>query len=230
MFTSDFIINVNDTLRGTDDDPPAAGTDEFDYWLRVANRVRSDVYSDTSKAWASTYAVLNLGAVSASATPIYNLGATFLSPANDAYVLDASSRRTDFKIIKPQEKDPRYQQVYIASINPQKLYFTQEILAAHQIVGGTLYLPGYFMPADLTGDDAEAEVVIVDYDNWLIVATAAQLAFNDLTYEDKFTDLNNRANSLYKQMVSLNRRGTYDNPRQTPYNVPRIPGTSNSYR
>ncbi len=54
------------------------------------------------------------------------------------------------------------------------------------------------------------------------MAVASEIAFNDITYEDKASDLNAKANALYRQMVSDERKGTYNNPIQTPVNVYRI--------
>jgi len=55
---------------------------------------------------------------------------------------------------------------------------------------------------------------------------AAELASNDLTYESKYPDLAGRANELYKQMATNNRRGTSGNPRTVQTKVDRITGAS----
>lgn len=219
MQVSDFIQEVNDALRGVDDDAPSSGTDEFNYWLRIANRLRRNLYRDASKQWAATFEVLELGAVSATTEATFDLDDEVISPASTCYVLTSEGHRHDFEIIKPQEVNYSKQQVYIAGRDPQTLYFTKEITSDDQIVGGTLYLPGYVMPEDFTNEN---ETIIIDDPDWLITATAAKIAFNDLTYEDKYPDLNSEANSLYNQMVKNNRRGTYGNPRKSPYDVPKL--------
>jgi hypothetical protein len=222
MLVSAFLTNVNDALRALDDDTPTFGTDEAEYWLRVANRKKNELYEDVTKSWASTYAVLDLGAIVAAASPSYNISATFLAPANKAYVVDTDDHRHEYTIIKPEAQNSNAQAVFVAGQNPQKLYFTQEIIASSQIVGGTLYLPGYFIPANMTASDG---TVPVDDPYWLVMATASEIAFNDLTYEDKAPDLNAKANALYDLMVAKNRRGTYNNPTVSPTNVTRIRDT-----
>lgn len=220
MTTSQFLTDVNDVLRGTDDDPPNIGTDEANYWLRTANRIRRTLYRDTSKQWSSTYAVAELGTVSASPDPTFDLDDTFLSPAASAYVIKGD-QRTDIDIVKPQERSTYHQAVYIAGQDPEVLYFSKEIPVADNIVGGILYLPGYFMPDDINTKSGSAQIIVDDTD-WLVTATAAELAFNDITYENKAGDLNARANALFSTMVKNNRRTSYGNQRTTPYEVKRI--------
>ena len=57
---------------------------------------------------------------------------------------------------------------------------------------------------------------------WGVLAAASEIAFNDIIYETKAPDLNEKANSRYRQMMARNRRGTYNNPRRIPRNMPRI--------
>lgn len=220
MTTNQFLQDTNDVLRGTDDDAPLIGSDEANYWLRTANRIRRTLYRDTSKQWGSTYDVAELGTVSAATAPTFDLDDTFLSPATSAYVINGDYR-TDLDIIKPQEQDSRLQAVYIAGQDPEVLYFSKEILTADNMVGGTLYLPGYFMPDDISTNSGTAQIIVDDTD-WLVTATAAELAFNDITYENKAADLNGRANALFSTMVKNNRRTSYGNHRTTPYEVKRI--------
>ncbi len=209
------------SLRGTDDDTPAAGTDEANYWLRVANRLRRNLYRDLSKQNRAAYQILELGTVSASETPSFDLDDNFLGASDDCYIIDKASSRHDFTIIQPQEKSYLKQQVYIAGVNPQTLYFSQPITTSSTYIGGTLYLPAYVLPDDLTSNST----IDVDDPDWLVTATAAKIAFNDVTYESKAADLNAEANSLYKVMLANNRRGTYGNPRRSPTSVTRIRDT-----
>lgn len=218
MLVSQFFTRTNNVLRGIEDDVPISGTDEYAYWLDTLNRKKDELYRDIKK-WSNIYQVLEVGTITASNAPEYELAEEFLAPANNVYVLTVDGNRTEYEIIKPQEVNPNKQQVYIAGGNPQILYFTQPILADSNIVDGTLYIPGYFMPDDMIS--ANDELPFSD-PNWAVMAVASEIAFNDLTYEDKAPDLNSKANALYAQMVKLNRRGTYDNPRVTPTNVRRI--------
>lgn len=71
------------------------------------------------------------------------------------------------------------------------------------------------------------DVIAVDDPDWAVMATAAELAFNDITYEDKSAEINTKANALYKEMAQNNRANGFDNPRKVQTNVQRITGTSN---
>ena len=222
MLVSEFMSEVNDNLRGIDDDAPVADSTEWQYWLRVANRIRRTLYRDLSKSWPATYTLAEIGTIAASTDPTFDLEEEYLGPANDAYVIDLEGHRRDFKIIKPQEKDYRQQEVFVAGADPQVLSFTKEIITGDAMIGGTLFLPAYFMPDDMAN---ASDTVVVDDPDWLAMATASEIAFGDITYEDKAPDINNKANTLYKAMIQNNMRGTYGNARITPTRVQRIPGT-----
>jgi hypothetical protein len=221
MTTTTFLQLVNDAYRGTDDVAPIIGTDDANYWLRTASRIKRNLYSTAGLQWNSTYQVLNLGTISVNAAPAFDLDDTFIGPAESCYVIDLQGSRHDFPIIVAQEQDYGKQAVFIAGQDPEQLFFTQAITAADGYIGGTLYLPAYVMPDDINTTSGTATVVVDDPD-WLVVATAAKLAFNDITYEAKAADLNNEANALYRQMVQTNRRGTTTNPRRSRTQVVKI--------
>lgn len=227
MILQDFINRVNYALRGVDDEAPTLGSDEWIYWVDTLNRKKDELYLDTTKNWATTYQVANLGAVQASTTPTYELEDEFINPANMAYILTSTGARREYKIIKPEESTTNTQAVYIAGTDPQTLYFSQAIVTGDDIINGTLYLPGYYMPEDVLPTNANALIPLPDA-NWGVMAVAAELAFGDITYEDKTENLNAKANGLYNQMVMRNRKGTYGNTRQSPTYVNRIPDTRRS--
>lgn len=212
---TDFLQATNDVLRGTDDDPPVIGTDEASYWLRTANRIRRNLYRNASLQLVGSYQVLELGTVSASAAPSFDLDDNFIAPAESCYVIDSSGSRHDFKVIKPQQREPQTQSVFIAGQDPQTLFFSSAITSTQNYIGGKLFLPAYVMPDDMSTASGSATVVVDDPD-WLVIATAAKLAFGDITYEDKVADLNAEANALYNVMIKNNRRGSYGNTRTTP--------------
>lgn len=109
--------------------------------------------------------------------------------------------------------------MYISGLNPKQITFYEDIDTA--IVGGTLQVPGYFVPNNLTSD---SDVIPVDDPYWLVYAVASELAFNDLTYADKADSLNTKANNLYIQMASNNRRGVSGGPRVARTSIVRITG------
>lgn len=219
MNTTQFLTEVNYSLRGTDDDAPELGTAESNYWISTANRVRRGLYKNAANLQLrSAYAVLNVGTVSANATPSFDLDDTYIGAASAPYVVDSEDRRHELSLIQPQEAEGQSMAVYVAGIDPQVLYFANEITATENIVGGTLYLPAYSMPDDISTTSATATIVVEDAD-WLVAATAAEIAFNDLTYEDKAEGLNAKANSLYQQMTRTNRRGVSGSPRRSRYEM-----------
>lgn len=221
MTLGELIVKVNYALRSLDDDPPTEGTEEYTYWLSLYNSKKNELYEDVTKNWASAYSVESLGLVTVDSTPSFNLGAEFLAAANQAYILKLDGNKTYIPLIKPNEAETK-SGMYIAGYNPQVAYLTGAVTADQDIVGGTLYLPGYFLPADLT---TETDDINVPDPNWAVAAVAAEVAFADLSYEDRSEALNSKANMLYNLMVKKNRRGTYGEPRITPTRVHRIRGT-----
>lgn len=287
MQVDTFLEEVNDALRSTDDDTPAVGSDEANYWLRTARRLRRNLYNNAKIQWKSRYketppnepgtvataatttltgtdtkfndyragdkilvageTVRTIDAIASdtsltvtvafsntasgktftrqtiigSGVESYSLHRNLILPSSTCYVVDADDHYTYFDIIHPNARKTSNQQVFISDENPQVLTFTNEVESTYDYVGGTLYLPGYYLPDDFS---AASDLIDVDDPDWLVVATAAKIAFGDLTYEDKFADLNAEANALYAQMTHKNRKGTFNNPTKSTYNTQRISG------
>jgi hypothetical protein len=222
VLTSEFLVEVNDALRGTDDDAPTFGDDEANYWVRILNRKKRELYEDVTQTWANTFdGTRTLGTISASATPTFDTEDDFLAPSDKVYVVTTEDQVVEYNVIKPQERLRFRREVYIAGMDPQVLYFSKEINEDENIVGGTLFLPGYYMPDDIT---AATDTLPFLSPDWAVLAVAAEVAGNDIVYEDKEANLTTKANNLYTLMVRKNRRGTYGNPRTTPTVVNRIRG------
>lgn len=221
MTVSTLIQRINYALRGTDDDAPTEGTEEADYWLSVVNQKKDEWARDPNESWRSLFEVRDAADPTVTAgVQIYDLDDDFIRPADSVYVMVGSDRH-DFNLVSPELRDETPLAVYIVQTNPQTLVFNDSISATDSIVGGTIYVPGYFLPADMTEftDD-----VPVDDPNWLSMACASEIAFNDVSYEDKAADINAKANALYTQMKTTNKRGTPTNLRKVPTNVTRIRG------
>jgi hypothetical protein len=156
----------------------------------------------------------------------YSVHRNFVVPSDKAYIVISSTNIPEFVIGKPQERDRYLNEVYFSGKNPRTVTFYNTIDASNNSnwIGGELKIPGYYAPNDVTGDDDD---ILIDDPFWLVYAVASELAFNDLTYEDKAPDLNAKANNLYQGMVNDNRRGTNNNPRIARTNVNRIPGVRN---
>jgi hypothetical protein len=219
MNVTQLFTQINSAYRGSDDDPPTTGTD-FELWLATANRKQDEWCRDTQNKWRSLWGNDNLASVVAASTQDYNLGAVFLEPS-DKVIVTVGSNTYEYVVVQPQERDRFANSVYISGQNPQVLTFVDPITATSPIVGGTITVAGYALLADLT---AGGDTILVDDPYWLALATASELAFNDITYSDKSPDLNNKANARYAMMAKNNRRGTSGNPRTSRTNVMRIGG------
>lgn len=219
MTGAEFIVRVNDRVRGTDDDPPAIGSDEANYWFRLLNQKKDELYGDVTKRWRNIFeSNREVGTVTSGDFSI-ELPDDLLIPSDVCYVIDADGHRTDYKIAQPQARDRFTREVYISG-TPATLFFTNTINIGDLIVGGTLYLPGYYLPEDITAND---DLPFPD-PNWAVLAVAAEVAGNDIVYEDKEANLNTKANNLYRLMVKRNRANPHGYPNKSAYNVHRIRG------
>lgn len=222
-----FLKRVNYALRGTDDDTPTPADEDGTYWIETLNRKKDEVYDDTTKNWRSGFSEgASLGTVSAAVRPTFPLPESFIAPATDVSIIDTDGQYHFFDIIDPSEADRRVQAAYISGHNPEMLTFSAEVTADSALVGGEVWLPGYFRPDDIDPADPNIDnlVVPIDDPNWAVMAVAAQVAFNDITYEEKFDDLEGQASVLWKNMVKKNRKRGRKNPKVTPTLVKRIRG------
>ena len=191
--------------------------------VRTIDTITSDTVLTVTVAFANTDSALTFTHNSIIATGVenYSLHRNFIAPAERAYI-QTTDQKTYFDFIQARELNPHQRQVYISSMNPKQINFTTEIESTEEIVGGTLVVPGYFMPADIT---SSTDVLPLPDPYWGVMATASEIAFNDLVYEEKAAELNQKANSLYLQMLRNNRRNPYGNPKQPPHSHYRIRGT-----
>jgi len=169
----------------------------------------------------TTSATFTHRSIIATGVQSYNLHRNFNYPS-DKTLVSTTAQNYEYVLGEPQQRERFQNEVYISGMNPQVITFQTAIASTDPIVGGTLIVPGYFLPPDLT---STSDVVPVPDPYWLVYAVASELSFNDQSYSDKSPDLNAKANNLYSQMVSKNRRGTSENPRTVPTSVSRITNT-----
>lgn len=227
MTLTNLIKEISYNLKGTDDDAPSIGDDDWTYWCVVINRKKDEMYDDSDKNWRSAFldeadALTNCGTVIVASAPSFNLDDSFIS-ASDQVVVVKSGKYYYYDVVSPQDRNRTFQQCFVKGQNPKKLRFSASILATDTIVGGTVYVPGYYRPADIDPTSATAYIP-VDDPHWLAMAVAASIAENDIEYEDKFGDLVGQASVLYKRMTRKNKRGTAGNPKQAKVKVFKIPG------
>lgn len=190
--------------------------------VRTIDTIASDTSLTVTSAFSNTASgkTFTRSIIIDDAYTSYNMHRRFISPSDQVYIEKTDGTKTYFKYIRPEERDTT-RQVYLSDENPEVLTFTTEIDSTEDIVGGTLVVPGFYGFAPLT---AATDLIPVSSPNWACRAVASAVAFSDITYEDKASDLNNQANDLYMKMVKKNRRGTYANPNKVPTNVYRIKG------
>lgn len=220
MVVSDAISKINYALRGTDDDAPQPGDEDYTYWLSVINSKKDDFAQDIKQHWASLFDIQPAVGVIADSTQSYALPANFLAPSDEIYVTDTNGQRHYFTVVKPQERSRNgSSEVFISGNNPKKLNFSADITVDSPLVGGSIQVPGYYRPDDMT---TGTDTLPFDDPNWGVMASAAEIAFNDVVYETKAADLTAKANELYKNMAMANRTLTHGNARKIPYNIQRI--------
>ena len=185
---------------------------------RTIDVITSDTVLTVTVAFAKTF---TRKTIIASGVQTYNVHRSLLGASDKIYVLDTGDSKIFLNQIHPQEDNHVTQSVYLSDGNPEVLTYTLDIESTDAMVGGSLIIPGYYLPADLT---AETDTLPFPDPNWGSIAVASEVAFTDVVYEDRAEALNARANSLWNTMVHRNRRGTYDQPRKTPNNARRIRG------
>lgn len=218
MRVSDFFIQVNGAYRGTDDDAPVTGTPDHDLWLATLNRKLGEAYRD--ELWGSNFEVRDIGTVVAG-TQSYDLDDDVLAPSDTVTVTTTTDQTITYTLVEPQERGNVTKSVYVSGHDPQTLTFYDEITSTDPAVAGTISMAGYWIPDSLTSANQD---LVIDDPWWAVYAVAAELASNELTYEDKAGDLFGKANERWKRMVALNRRGTSGNPRKARTSVTRIIG------
>lgn len=232
MTVAEFLTRTNYALRGSDEDSPVFGFDEAVYWLDLLNRKKDELYENVSQNWRNTFETRSIGIITASTAPSFDLDDDFLALSGNenstggagggVYIIQTDGNRIDLNVIDPNEQNSQTRAAYIAGFDPQTLFMTTEIKSTEPIIGGTLYAPAYYMPEDLTGENDTLPFLDP---NWACISVAAEVAFNDITYEDRAPTLNIKANALFEQMVKKNRGQLHNSPKQIRYSVKRIRDT-----
>lgn len=216
-----FLSQVNYALRGVDDDAPTIGTDDANYWLSILNRKKNEFYNNTKVLWDSSWDVVSPGTISVGDNNI-SLDINFIAPSNEVYIETVDGSKVYINVVSPRRRGSS-QCVYITGITQKTVNFNNPVTADSNLVGGTLYVPGYYIPKDINLSVGASKVPLPD-PYWGVLAVASEIAFNDLSYEDKASDLNTKANNLYSQLVRSNRRNVYGLPKPIPVVTKRIRG------
>lgn len=179
---------------------------------RTIDTITSDTVLSVTVAFTNTASAKTFTRQIIVATGVtsYSLNRSFIAPSDDAYVL-VSGQKHYFSFTKAQARSPYTAEVFISGVNPKVLNFST---APDAIVGGTLHIPGYYLPADLT---AATDLLPFSDPQWGVLAAAADIASRDITYEDRTDGLMAAANNLFEQMATAARRNTFSTPNRIPY-------------
>jgi len=192
--------------------------------VRTIATITSDTVLTVTVAFSNTASSLTFtrATIIDDAVDSYSVHRSLIAPANRVKITTTDSDDVYYEFIKPRQDDgSTSRRVFLAGVNPTVLTFITAIASTEDIVGGTLYVPGYYMPADVDAT-SETDLLPLPDPYWGVMATAAEVAFGDIIYEDKVEGLNTKANALYMQMTRTNRRGTHGYPNKPPYNIYQI--------
>lgn len=185
---------------------------------RTIATITSNTALTVTVAFSTTASDLTLThkSVIAAGVQSYSLHRSFNNPSDQVVILttDGTCRYIDF--MQPGARNETSRGAYISGENPKTLTINTTIQSGEDIVGGELQVPGFYVPDDIS---ASTDLLPFPDPNWGVMATASEVAFNDVIYEDKASDLNRKANALYQAMAATNRKGEYARPRTVPYNM-----------
>lgn len=218
MLASQLLDEIYAAYRGkTTERTPAWGVAKADRTISIANRKMREWATDPNNRWSSLFEIRDVTPVVATNTATYELDDDFFMPSDYALVERTDGTTVQYPIVPPQKRDQFDQSIYLSGINPKKATFAQTIDAG--LAGGTLKVPGYFIPADIA---LATDFVPVDIPEWLVYITASELARNDAAKDDQYVNLVNQANDLYRKMIDNNNGGAFLQPFSITNNMPQV--------
>ncbi len=199
---------------------PAWGSDKGNLAISIANRKQREWCTDPRNKWNSLFEIRALSPVldvTTTPTYTYNLAADFYQPSDFVKIVKNDSSIVVYPIVKAQQRNVELQSLYIHGSNPKKITFSQ--IVDKGLEGATMYVPGYYLLADLANS---TDPVLVDDPNWLVYATAAELARNDPAKEDNYPNLIGMANELYARMSNANNDAGFGQPNAVVNFMPNV--------
>jgi preprotein translocase subunit YajC len=186
--------------------------------VRTIDAITSDTVLTVSVAFANTASGLTFTKSSIIATGVqnYSLHRDFYVPS-DNVVVTTTTQDIPLNFAKPQARNDA--DVYISGRDPKVLTFNTDIESTSSMVGGTLEVPGYYLPESLVN---ASDLVSVDDPEWLAYATAAELARNDAAKQGQFPNLLGMANERYKAMIAANNALGYLQDKKITTNMPSL--------
>lgn len=212
MIVSEYIPAVWQAYRGKGSKAPAAGEDKWNNALIVTNsRLRS--LAGDSNYQGDAY--FDVRTITLSSSTTYDLDDDVLRLADEVYAIDVNGTQVNFKAVKKSQRNLFAKAVYITGSNPKVLNFNEAI--PESLIGTTFYFGCYLEPEALT---AASDDIIIENIDWLIYATAAELARNDPAKDDQYPNLQGIANDLYDDLIGSAQVNAYGQPNaaQVGYN------------
>lgn len=196
---------------------PVWGSEKAATAIAIANRKQKEWARDAYHRWSSLFDVRNVGTVNTS-TFAYNMTTDLLTNSDYVYVDRIGGSRSEYPVVLPHQRDRYPQGFYVSGRNPKVLNWNGTNIDSG-LNGGTLRLAGYFLPEDIVDP---TDYVSVDDPNWLVYATAAELARNDPAKDDQYANLQGMANDLYTNMKVADSFTGYEQPNVIGSNMPRL--------
>ena len=182
--------------RGKLSSVPAVGSEKYNRIVSIANRKQREWVQDSNVDWLSRYEMRVLGTLT-TGNQEYDLDNDIMRLSDYVIITDLQGNKRYIQTLRPQVISRYKSGCYISGGNPQQLNFVTPIDSSFN--GFALTVPCFTIPADMT---TPTSVVSVEDPNWLIYATAAELARNDYAKEEQYPNIIGQANDLYKNMVA----------------------------
>lgn len=218
MTLADLITQVHYAYKGNTR-VPVSGDVKYTLYLGIANRKIREWARDPNNHWASLYDGSRTIGTVASGTQTYDLDEDFISPSDQIFAETSATSYFEMDVIKAPLRHQLSNGVFISSFDPPKLTFADTIGSTSSLVGRTIRVPGYYMPEELV---SPSDFIPVDNPDWLVYATAAELARNDAAKTDQFPNLIGLANEEYRKMVENNQNSSFEAPNAVANNMPLI--------
>lgn len=196
---------------------PAWGTPKASTAIAIANRKQREWATDGRNKWNSLFEIRALSSAIDDQTTTYDLDGDFFQPSDYARIVKTDGSVYEYPITQAQKRNDYDQAIYIHGSKPKQITFAQTIDSG--LDGATIYVPGYYLPADIT---SASQFIVVDEPNWLVYITASELARNDASKDDQYVNLVNQANDIYRKMSDSNRDSGYKQLSMITQNMPAI--------
>lgn len=213
MILSELVNEVYLAYRGKLSNVPAAGTEKYNRILLIANRNVRQWALDSTVDWPSRYEQRVIGTTSIG-TQSYELDDDIVRISDYVRLVDANNQVKYSTAFKPQTTAAMTTGCYISGTDPKQLTFIDVI--GETLDGLSITVPCYTLPDDMINP---GDTVLIDNPQWLIYATAAELARNDYSKEEQYSNLQGIANDLYANMKSDAEANAYSQPNGVPNNM-----------